>query len=163
MPNNFKTSPTGLALIRFAEGTDYHLYNDPANNCTVGTGHLVHHGPISGDVSEMPFAHGCTVAQETDLLQRDVQYAEHAVNTMVLAPMTQNQFDAFVDFAFNEGTGRFQRSDLLRYFNAGNLSAVPAAFRSYVRINGVVNAGKDGKSGLVGRRNREIELFQKAG
>ena len=155
MVNNLKTGPNGLALVRSEEGTIYHLYNDIAHNCTVGTGHLVHMGPISGAATEAPYVHGCTAAQELALLQHDLSYAEHTVNFHVTVVLNQNEFDALVDFTFNEGSGTFQRSTLLELLNAGKKSALPAEFAKYNEAGGKVS--KD----LTDRREHEVTLFQK--
>jgi hypothetical protein len=42
--------PFGLALIKTGEGFKSLLYNCPANDCSIGYGHLVHRGPMHGEV-----------------------------------------------------------------------------------------------------------------
>jgi lysozyme len=48
-----------------------------------------------------------------------VQSAEEAVSRLVKVPLTQRQFDALTDFAFNLGGGRLASSTLLKDLNAG--------------------------------------------
>lgn len=146
-------SNAGLNLIRQAEGTEYVLYNDPSNHCSIGTGHLVHHGPICGAASEAPFAGGITEAAATALLLQDVAYAEHAVEHLVKVPLSQGQHDALVSWTYNEGSGRLQTSTLLKVLNAGDYAAVPAQLMEWVFGGGVKLPG------LVTRRAAEAALF----
>jgi len=44
------------------------LINCPANDCTIGYGHLVHKGPVCGAASEAPFVLGISEQQGTALL-----------------------------------------------------------------------------------------------
>lgn len=80
-------SDAGLDLIKTQEGFESHLYNCPANDASIGYGHLVHLGPICGAASEAPFAGGITEEQGSDLLLQDVAYAEHAVEHLVKVPL----------------------------------------------------------------------------
>lgn len=107
-------SAAGLALVSRFEGCVLHLYNCPAGHCSIGVGHLVHKGPVCGDPSEEPFKDGITQAQAEELLVKDVQVAAEAVNRLVTAEITQAEFDALVDFAFNVGVGALAGSTLLR-------------------------------------------------
>ena len=96
-----KTGPNGLALIRHAEGTVLTVYLDSRGFLTAGTGHLVRYadGPRLGD----------TISPERAKrpLEDDLGVAEAAVDRCGL-DLTQNQFDALVDFAFNEGMGNLR-------------------------------------------------------
>lgn len=53
------------------------------------------------------------------LLMYDLIQAAHAVNELVFAPLTQNQFDALVAFVFNIGERQFRASPTLRRLNEG--------------------------------------------
>jgi len=76
-------SNTGLNLIKLDEGFRPHLYNCPANDATIGYGHLVHKGPICGAASEAPFISGISEGQGSALLLEDVGYAQHTVEHLV--------------------------------------------------------------------------------
>jgi GH24 family phage-related lysozyme (muramidase) len=146
-------SDAGLALIKTDEGFKPHLYDCPSNCCSIGYGHLVHHGPICGAASEAPFAGGITEQQGTALLMRDVAYAEHAVEHLVTVPLTQGQHDALVSWTYNEGAGRLQTSTLLKLLNAGDYSGAAGQFGVWV-----YGGGKK-LPGLVTRRASEAALF----
>lgn len=58
----------------------------------------------------LPFAGGISEEQGRGLLLADVAYAEHAVDHLVTAPLSQGQYDALVSLAYNEGAGNLQSS-----------------------------------------------------
>lgn len=146
-------SDAGLQLIKTDEGFKPRLYNCPANDATVGYGHLVHHGPICGAASEAPFAGGISEAAATALLLQDVAYAEHAVEHLVTVPLSQGKYDALVSFTYNLGSGKLQTSTLLRKLNAGDYAGAAAQFGVWVFGGGVKLPG------LVTRREAEEALF----
>jgi lysozyme len=71
-------------------------------------------------------------------------------------PLTQNQFDALVDFVFNIGGGNFGTSTLLRKVNASDFLGAAAEFLRWDRLHGVEVPG------LLRRRQAEANLFQTA-
>ena len=102
---------------------------------------------------------GVAITQEQadkDLLA-NVQDAVDCVNDSVRVKLTQDQFDALVDFTFNAGCGAFKGSTLLRKLNAGDFVGADAQFAAWnkIRVNGVLTASK----GLDNRRTAEDALF----
>jgi GH24 family phage-related lysozyme (muramidase) len=82
------------------EGARRTVYRDVAGYLTVGVGHLV--------TAADNLAFGDRVSREPviDFLERDIAVAEQAVRRLVGSlPLTQNEFDALVDLAFNVGEG----------------------------------------------------------
>ena len=98
-----------------------------------------------------------TPAQETALLKIETKKFEKVVADNVKVPLTQNQFDALVSFAYNVGEGAFKGSTALRKINAGDLSGGAQAMKLFNKSGGGV------MQGLVNRRNDEVALFNKAG
>lgn len=143
--NNLSYSDQGLALTEQFEGLRLTAYQDSVGVWTIGYGHT---GP---DVQP-----GLTITQEqaSALLLQDVAGAVAAVNRLVTVPLTQNQFDALVDFTFNVGQGNLASSTLLRELNAGNTAGAAAQFLVWVYAGGVQLPG------LVTRRQAEAALFQ---
>jgi lysozyme len=76
------------------------------------------------------------------------------VLSMVKKPLTQNQFNALVSFAYNVGTGAFSTSTLLKKVNANpNDLTIRNEFARWTRANGkIVN-------GLVNRRKKESDVY----
>lgn len=104
-------SAAGLELIMKSEGFRAKTYLDIAGIPTIGFGHrlLAHEG----------WPNGISAAQAEQILTGDVSGAEQAVSRLVKVPLTQNQFDALVDFCFNVGSGRLASSTLLKALNRG--------------------------------------------
>lgn len=153
-----RISDSGLRLIAGFEGFVGRLYNDPAGHCTIGYGHLLHLGACgNGCDEELPYANGITEAEGLVLLRVDARRFVSCVSHLVTVPLTQNQFDALVSFAFNVGCGGFGSSTLLGMLNEGNYGAVCARLRRWVYGYG----SREVLPGLVRRREAECELFER--
>jgi lysozyme len=137
-------SEAGLALTKSFEGCVLDAYQDQGGVWTIGYGHTngVHAGMT------------ITQAQADEWLAEDLAWTVAAVNRLVTVPLTQGQFDALVDFAYNVGTGAFAGSTLLRAVNKGNLELAAQQFTLWDHVNGVENAG------LLRRREAEEALFR---
>lgn len=137
-------SDAGMAMTEGFEGLRLQAYQDCAGIWTIGYGHT---GP---DVVE-----GRTITQvEADgLLRMDLAAAVACVNRAVTVRLTQNQFDALVDFCFNAGRGAFLGSTLLQLVNRGDVAGAVAQFGRWVHAGGEVVAG------LVRRRAAEAAMF----
>lgn len=138
-----KASDKAYALIRRFEGKSNKAYQDSAGVWTIGYGHtggVVKGQTISDDEVER-------------LLAEDVAVAENAVNAQNLN-LTQDQFDALVDFVFNLGAGNFQKSTLLKKLKADPND--PTIYDEFLRW---VYAGGVKLLGLVRRRTDEANLY----
>lgn len=143
--------------VKFLEGweqfsvTMYDRDGSKAGNATVGYGHLVHFGKISGAASEKPFKSGVTEAQAETLLKSDVKWAENTVNEKIKLPLFQFEYDALVCFMYNlqhHGDG------LLDFVNTGAYDKVGDKMRQYATSKG------HPVKGLQRRRHREAEMFE---
>jgi lysozyme len=91
----------------------------------------------------------------------DIWNFEEEVNYLLRVPVTQNQFDALVSFAYNVGSDidtdtlaeGLGDSTLLKYLNAGNLGAAADEFPKWNKAKGKILPG------LTRRRKAERELF----
>jgi lysozyme len=142
--NHLAYSSRGIALTKQFEGLRLTAYQDSVGVWTIG------HGHTGADVHP-----GLTITQSeaSALLLKDMDNAVADVNRLVKVSLTQNQFDALVDFVFNAGAGNFSGSTLLRNLNAGNYAAAAAQFARWV------HAGTQTRPGLVARRKAEQRLF----
>jgi lysozyme len=146
-------SESGARFIGRFEGFRAHLYNDAAGHCTIGYGHLVHHGPCNGS-EPGEFKRGLSEQAAEELLRKDAHTAADAVRGSVHVPLNQAQFDALVSFVYNLGAGAFESSTLLKDINAHNFAAVPGQLEQWV------HAGAQVLPGLVARRKAEARLFR---
>lgn len=136
-------SKNGLKLTEQMEGVRLVAYQDQVGVWTIGDGH-------TKDVKE---GDTCTKEQAEQWLLEDVQEAVDAVNRLVTVDLTQNQFDALVDFTFNLGSGNLAHSTLLKLLNSGDYAGAAQHFKDWDRAGGVV------RSGLLRRRLAEADLF----
>lgn len=154
-PNDKLTvSAAGLDLIAGFEGWRADLYEDVADNATIGYGHLVHAGPITAADRSGPFGKGITKQQGLDLLRKDVEAKAQAVRQYVTVPLNQGQFDALVSFAYNVGAGNLHGSTLLKKLNAGDYAGAANEFGNWTKAGGKVMAG------LQRRRAAEAAMFR---
>lgn len=137
-------SKTGLHLTESFEACKLKAYRDANGVWTIGYGHTC--GVIEGMT--------CTPLKAAEWLTKDVQRTECAVNAMVQWPLTQDEFDALVDFAFNVGINAFHRSTLLQLLNVQNFLGAANEFEKWDHVSGRVCAG------LLRRRETERALFE---
>ena len=154
-PHPAALSAAGAEFIGRFEGFRGSMYNDAAGHCTIGFGHLVHHGPINGS-EPAEFKHGITLERALALLEADAATAAACVRQHVKVPLSQPQFDALVSFVFNVGTGAFEGSTLLKRLNAREYGAVPDELAKWSK------AGGRTLQGLLNRRRAEGALFARA-
>lgn len=133
------------ALTQEFEGLRLEAYQDSVGVWTIGYGHTK--GVKKGD----------KISKEQALiyLKEDMREAEEAVTTLVKVALTQNQYDALVDFTFNLGYGNLSKSTLLKFLNTGDYAGAWKEFQKWNKAGGKVLAG------LVKRRQAEADLFMK--
>jgi lysozyme len=138
-------STAGIALIKQFEGCRLEAYLDSVGVPTIGYGST--EGVTMGDK--------ITQDEADALLLEDLVRFEKCVNEHVDVPITQEQFDSLVCFAFNVGCGALIGSTLLKLLNAGNYNAAAQQFLRWDKAGGKVLAG------LTRRRQAESDLFSK--
>lgn len=141
----------GLTLITHFEGLGdgsdapgLQPYKDPIGLWTIGYGHLIKEGESFDTIS---------VDEALSLLYKDVVPVTWGVRRLITVDLTQAQFDALVDFAYNLGNGALQASTLRRKLNRGDYYGASQEFKRWVY------AGGRKLPGLVRRREAESLLF----
>ncbi len=140
-------SPEGLALLKRLEGFRADTMTLADGRFLNGYGHVQPMAP-KGTMSE---------GEAETALRADIAPVEAALVDLLLAPVSQSQFDALVSFAFSIGVDTFAKSDVLRRFNAGEPIAAACAMDAWrkSRVGGepaVLDA-------LVRRRAAEKAVF----
>ncbi len=133
-------------LTEPSEGLRLKAYPDPGTGGApwgIGFGHTS--GVKEGDT--------CTMEQALKWLQQDVIEAEDIILTYVKPELTQNQFDALVDFILNVKKKEFFTSTLLRKLNARDFAGANAEFKRWIYAGGHILPG------LVKRRQAEANWF----
>jgi lysozyme len=146
------------SLLAAWEGVFKRVYLDSAGLATIGIGHLLTRseltsGKIISSDETIHYQNGIIEQQCWDILEDDMRDAEETIDKSVKVPLTQNQFDSLVSFAFNIGDHAFWMSTLLKLLNAGLYEQVPGQMRRWNKVNGRI------VQGLVNRREKEIELW----
>ena len=140
-------SKDGLHLTERFEGCRLMAYPDPGSGgdpWTIGYGHT---GPEVVEGLEI------TQDQAEQYLVQDIKQAEANVNAVVHVELTQEEFDALVDFAFNCGCRNLDSSTLMKKLNAGDYEGASHEF-----IKWDMAAGHH-MSGLLKRREAEAAMF----
>jgi lysozyme len=138
-------SPEGLKLVKLWEGYRERTYLDVAGFPTIGYGHRL--------LATESFPNGIPQAQANEILARDVHSAEQTVTRLVKVALTQNQFDALVDFVFNLGQGKLAESTLLKELNSGHYDEAREQLLRWDR------AGAQENANLKARRKSEFDLW----
>lgn len=146
-------SAAGKAFIQRHEGFKPKAYHGiDAQNWTIAWGHnLGTIDPYDGKPID--------AAEAQRLFDGDIAQAEALVQNKVRVPLTQNQYDAMVSFAYNFGPKGFQNPDgsqtqILRILNAGNYLGAANRLTEWNHDG----AGKV-SDGLTNRRMAEQNLF----
>jgi len=142
-PTSGKINRDGLRLLKAFEGLRLRAYQDSVGVWTIG------YGTTSGVRPGMVI----TEAQAEDLLKRDLNRFERAVNDLVTVPLTDDQFSALVTFAYNVGEGALADSTLLRLLNQGDYRGAADQLLRWDK------AGGQALAGLTRRRRAERALF----
>ena len=151
MALNMRTSQAGLDVIKAFEGFRGRSELLPNGRWIIGYGH-VRRAKEGVRVNESE--------AEAILREYDLPPVERFVMRCVLAPTTQNEFDALVSLAFNIGPKAFASSDVVASMNGGNRLEAAQAFDAWRRakIGGRVQI----VDALVRRRAAEKALFLNA-
>lgn len=133
-------------IIKRFEGRKLVAYKCPSNVWTVGYGET---GPdIVQGVT-------WTIWQCEERLKDAVAKRAEAVDHLVKVELTSNQRAALISFVYNIGIDAFKNSTLLRLLNQGKYIDAAGQFPVWNKSNGRI------LSGLVDRRDAEMELFLK--
>jgi lysozyme len=138
------TSRAGRELIRQFEGERLESYRCPANKWTISVGVC---GPHVTEGMKI------TQAESDELFAATLRTFELAINKLITAPVSQNQFDAIISLVYNIGLGNFQRSTLLRLLNQGRHRDAVLEFTRWSFANG------QQMPGLLRRRRAEMAMF----
>lgn len=146
--NNYKLDEQGERHIKNAEAPGgkpcLTAYKCPADKQTIGYGHT------GSDVTK---GMKITADYAETLFRKDIAPIEAWVNKTVKVPITQGQFNAIVDLAFNVGIGAVEKSTLMRMLNSGNYLGAGVQL-----LRWIYSAGKE-LPGLVTRRKAALAMW----
>jgi lysozyme len=116
--------------------------------------------PVPGDVPTIGFGttegvklgDKITPPKALERALADVSKFEGAVKKCVKAPLYQHEYDAYIQFSYNVGSGAFCNSTLVKKLNVGDYPGACAELLRWTR------AGGRELPGLVKRRQAEYNL-----
>ncbi len=147
MKPRYRVSPAAITLIKRFEGLRLNAVQLDDGRWTIGYGHT-RSAREGAEVSE---------ADAEDLLAYDLAEVQTAIDALVFTPLTQNQFDALVSFAFNIGLHAFRHSSVLRRLNEGALLQAACAMEMWRKAD--LEGERIVIDALVRRRATEKALF----
>lgn len=139
-----RMSLKGIDFLIQREGFKNKAYKDSKGYWTIGVGHKIML-PQENDLLTKVL----TNFEVRELLKKDIKRFENAVNSSILLPINQNQFDALVSLAFNIGENGFKGSTLAKRINLKS------------NVNDLINGFMMWNSGglLLSRRALEARLY----
>jgi lysozyme len=150
-----RLSDNGALLIKDFEGLRLDAYRDSAGVWTIGYGSTRYHD----GKAVMPGDRLANEEQADALFRNTLGQYEEAVNRHITVPISQNQFNALVSFAYNEGTGALAGSTLVKKLNAGDYQGAAAQFLVWNKITDPKTGLKVVCPDLNARRKQERQLF----
>ena len=149
----------GLDLLKQREGCILYAYDD-ANDHPVKPGQQVYgtltigYGHTGSDVFPGLV---WTQVEADEALQNDVAHTSAQITPLIKVALSDNQFSAFVCFAFNIGVHAFAGSSALATANKGDLADVPAHIMLWNKTT--INGQLVVSNGLNARRQAEVTLW----
>lgn len=158
-----------IRLIEQFEGLYTDAYKCPAGVPTIGLGSTYYE-----DGTRVKLGDKITKERAYQLLRNTLKQYEREVDSFTRDDISQAQFDALVDFAYNCGSANLKSSSLLRKANANpNDPTIRNSFMAWVFAgdgtkngidddgDGLVDEPKEKKklNGLIRRRQAEADLY----
>jgi lysozyme len=145
-----KLDKSGYDLIKSFEGLSLKPYKCSAGIATIGYGNTYYENNVKVQMSDAVI----TKQRAEDLLKLNADRFAVKVSNIVHKPITQNQFNSLVSFAYNLGSGALASSTLLKLVNINPNDAMIA--KEFLRWN---KAGGKPIQGLTNRRIKESALY----
>jgi lysozyme len=140
----------GYDLIKEFEGLKLKPYLCSASVPTIGYGSTYYENGKKVKLTDAPI----TKERADDLFEIVADDFAKRVVPLIKKPLTQNQFNSIVSFAFNLGVRALQNSTLLRLVNINpNDANIAKEFLKWNKAGGVV------VKGLTNRRIKESALY----
>jgi lysozyme len=153
-----KPQPTDMRVVSWKaidtitgfEGCRLAPYQDAVGVWTIGFGHTK---GVTAKTKPLT-----SIVAAKLLLHKDLEAYERSVAKLVRVPISQEQFDALVSFAYNVGTGALASSTLLKRLNSKHYGMAANQFLVWNKAT-MPNGKVITLPGLTRRRKAERQLF----
>ena len=145
-----KLDNKGYMLITEFEGFSSEPYLCPAKLATIGYGNTFYKDGRKVTMLDKAI----TRAEAFDMFKEIANKFAKRVSTIVMQPLTQNQFNSLVSFAYNVGVANFMNSTLLKKVNNNRLDhSIQDEFMKWDKV------GTKKLAGLTKRRKIEADNY----
>jgi lysozyme len=118
----------GVAYTQSKEGTVLQPYKDSGGVVTIGTGSTVYEDGTKVQITDPPI----TKEKATELLKAHMSKDAKIFNKTLLGiPITQGEYDLYLDFTYQYGTGAWSKSSVLKNLKEGKYKQACAALLQY--------------------------------
>lgn len=139
------------ALIKKFESLRLEAYHCSAGVCTIGWGSTTY-----TDMTPIKIEDKISLETAQELFEFHIKRCEDAVASVIMIPLSDNEFSALVSLCYNIGPSAFKKSTLLKMLNNKEPKEdVAYQFLQWNKSNGKV------LQGLAKRRKEEHDLFLK--
>jgi len=123
-----KTSDAGRKVLEDREGCKLTAYKDSVGVWTIGYGHTSAAGPPT-------VTPGLTITSKeaSEIFARDLKQYEAGVDKALKVKALQNQYDAWVSFAYNVGVSGMTGSTAMKVFNTGDVDGGARALMNWLK------------------------------
>lgn len=147
---HMRVDEVGFNFIKVMQRYSATPYKDAHDTWTIGYGHTV----------GVNASHSIVTRDQADaLLREDIEETEEIVRNLVRVPLTQNEFNALVSFAFNFGAEPFKGTTLVKKLNEGDKRGASKEFERWVHLKNPEDGHLQRSSALTERRLNEKHLF----
>ena len=113
-------SAGGVAFTQQQEGTVLKPYRDSVGVATIGTGSTVYEDGTKVKMTDKPI----TKERAAELLKVHMNKDARIFNKSLLGvPLSQTEYDLYMDFTYNFGTGNWLKSSMLKNLKQGEYVA----------------------------------------
>lgn len=149
-----KTSLAGKQFIKNNEGLRLKAYLCSAGVPTIGWGHTGRLTPPLVKPTDI-----ITLHQAEEYFENDIAATEADLARLTSAKLTQNQYDALIDFVFNLGFTQVRNATLFKRLNRGDYEGVPGELLKWKhemtpKGSVIINPG------LLKRRQKEVDVWR---
>lgn len=153
-------SASGIYYTQSKEGTVLKPYYDSVKVATVGTGTTVYPNGQKVKITDPPI----TKKQATEYLKFHIDKDAKIFNkTLLGVPLSQTEYDLYMDFTYQFGTGAWSQSSMLRNLKAGKYVQACESLKAWrkVTMNGIKRDCSVRSNNCYGVWTRQVERHSK--